>query len=84
MERRSLNMEHEEFGEEELCEESLKHPLFEKLFTEEQKKKIVLMLLERRVIRMEMRIGRMEKMIELKKKAIGDVKQIMEMIKQGK
>ena len=31
-----------------------------------------------------MRINRMEKMIELKKKAIGDVKQIIEMIKQGK
>jgi len=54
------------------------------LLTEEQKKKIVLMKMDMKIQWMEMKINDMGKMIELKKKAIDDIKQVQEMIKQGK
>jgi hypothetical protein len=54
------------------------------LLTDEQKKKVVLMKLDMKIQWMEMKIGDMEKMIVLKKKKIADIKQVQEMIKQGK
>ena len=54
------------------------------LLTEEQKKKIVVMKMDMKIQWMEMKINDMGKMIELKKKAINDIKQVQEMIKQGK
>jgi hypothetical protein len=54
------------------------------LLTEEQKKKAVLMKMDMKIQWMEMKINDMQKMIELKKKAIADIKQVQEMIKQGK
>lgn len=52
--------------------------------TEEQKKKVVLMKLDMKIQWMEKRIKDMESAIELKKKAIGDIKQVQEMIKTKK
>jgi hypothetical protein len=54
------------------------------LLTEEQKKKVAVMKLEMKIQFMEMKISNMQKMIELKKKAIADLKQVQEMLKQGK
>ncbi len=54
------------------------------LLTEEQKKKVVLMKMDMKIQWMEMKINDMEKMIELKKKTIAGIKQVQEMIKQGK
>jgi hypothetical protein len=54
------------------------------LLTEEQKKKVVLMKMDMKIQWMEMKISAMEKMAELKKKKIADIKQVQEMIKQGK
>ena len=54
------------------------------LLTEEQKKKVILMKMDMKIQMMEMKIGDMEKMIVLKKKKIADIKQVQEMIKQGK
>jgi hypothetical protein len=54
------------------------------LLTEEQKKKVALMKMEMKMQWMEMKIIDMEKMIELKKKKIADIKQVQEMINQGK
>jgi len=51
---------------------------------EEQKKKVVLMKLDMKIQWMEKRIKDMESAIELKRKAIGDMKQVQEMIKQKK
>ena len=52
--------------------------------TEEQKKKVVSMKMDLKIQWMEMKISDMGKVIELKKKAIADFKQVQEMIKQGK
>jgi hypothetical protein len=49
--------------------------------TEEQKKKIALMKLDMKIQMMEIKINEMEKMIELKKKAIDDIRKVQEMIK---
>jgi hypothetical protein len=54
------------------------------LLTEEQKKKVAVMKMDMKIQWMEMKISDMGKMIELKKKAIADFKQVQEMIKQGK
>jgi hypothetical protein len=52
--------------------------------TEEQKKKVAVMKVDIKVQMMEMKIKEMESAIELKKKIIADMKQVQEMIKQGK
>jgi len=52
--------------------------------TEEQKKKVIVMIMDMRIKMMEMKIGRMEKMIELKKLFIANIRQTQEMIKSGK
>ena len=52
--------------------------------TEEQKKKVAVMKMDIKVQMMEMKIKEMESAIELKKKIIADMKQVQEMIKQGK
>lgn len=52
--------------------------------TEEQKKKVVLMKLDMKIQFMEKKIKDMESAIELKRKAIGDFKQVQEMINQKK
>ena len=52
--------------------------------TEEQKKKVASMKMDLKIQWMEVKISDMEKMIELKKKAIADIKQVQEMIKQKK
>ena len=49
--------------------------------TEEQKKKVAVMKMDMKIQWMETKINDMEKMIELKKKAIADIKQVQEMIK---
>ena len=52
--------------------------------TEEQKKKVASMKMDLKIQWMEMKISDMGKMIELKKKAIADIKQVQEMIKAKK
>jgi len=52
--------------------------------TEEQKKKVAVMKMDLKIQWMEVKISEMEKMIELKKKAIADIKQVQEMIKPKK
>jgi len=52
--------------------------------TEEQKKKVALMKMDLKIQWIEVKVSDMEKMIELKKKAIADIKQVQEMIKQKK
>ena len=54
------------------------------ILTEEQKKKVMLMKMDMKIQWMETKINEMEKMIELKKKAIDHVRMVQEMIKQGK
>ena len=54
------------------------------LLTKEQKRKIAVMKMDMKIQWMEMKISDMGKMIELKKKAIDDIKHVQEMIKQGK
>jgi hypothetical protein len=54
------------------------------LLTEEQKKKVAVMKMDLKIQWMEVKISEMEKMIELKKKAIADIKQVQEMIKPKK
>ena len=54
------------------------------LLTEEQKKKVAVMKLEMKIQLMEIKISNMQKMIELKKKAVADLEQVQEMLKQGK
>jgi hypothetical protein len=54
------------------------------LLTEEQKKKVILMKMDMKIQWMEMKISDMGKMVELKKKAIADIKQVQEMIKSKK
>ena len=52
--------------------------------TEEQKKKVAVMKMDMKIQWMETKINDMEKMIELKKKAIANIRMVQEMIKQGK
>ena len=55
-----------------------------KFLTEEQKKKFALMKMNLKIQWMETKINNMEKMTEPKKKAIDNITNILEMIKQGK
>jgi len=48
---------------------------------EEQKKKIALMKLDMKIQFMEMKINDMEKMIEVKKNAMANIRKVQEMIK---
>jgi ABC-type hemin transport system substrate-binding protein len=52
--------------------------------SEEQKRKVAVMKMDMKIQWMEMKISDMGKMIELKKKAIADIKQVQEMIKPKK
>jgi hypothetical protein len=52
--------------------------------TEEQKKKVAVMKMNIKIQRMEAKINDMEKMIELNKMAIANIRTVQEMIKQGK
>ena len=54
------------------------------MLSEEQKRKIIAMKLEMKYKFMEMKVEEMHKMIELKKKAMENIKEVHEMIKQGK
>jgi hypothetical protein len=54
------------------------------LLTDEQKKKVAVMKMDMKILWLEMKINDMEKMIGLKKKKIANIKQVQEMIKQGK
>ncbi|MGV8078374.1 MAG: hypothetical protein ACP5N0_14000 [Methanosarcina sp.] len=55
-----------------------------KFLTEEQKKKFALMKMNLKIQLMETKINNMEKMTEPKKKAIDNIINILEIIKQGK
>ena len=51
------------------------------LLTEEQKRKVAVMRMNKVIKILEIKIYDMEKMIELKKKAIADVRKVQEMLK---
>jgi len=51
------------------------------LLTEEERKKVAVMRMDMIIQWMEVKIHDMEKMIELKKKAIADVRKVQEMLK---
>ena len=52
------------------------------LLTEEQKKKVAVMRMNKFIKIFEMKIYGMEKMIEIKREAIADIKKVQEMLKQ--
>lgn len=54
------------------------------ILTEEQKKKVALMKMDLKIQWLEMKINECQKMAELKKKTIENIKTVQEMIKQGK
>ena len=54
------------------------------LLTEEQKKKVAVMRMDMIIKWMEVKIHDMEKMIEMKKEAIANVRKVQEMIKECK
>ena len=54
------------------------------LLTEEQKRKVAVMRMGKGIKFLEMKISDMEKMIEIKKEAIANIRKVQEMIKQGK
>jgi len=54
------------------------------LLNEEQKRKIAVMRMDKGIKFLEMKISDMEKMIEIKKEAIANIRKVQEMIKQGK
>jgi hypothetical protein len=56
-------------------------PEFWVLLTEEQKKKVAVMRMNKVIKILEMKIYDMEKMIELKKKAIAEIRKVQEMMK---
>jgi len=56
-------------------------PEFWALLTEEQKRKVAVMRMNKVIKILEIKIYDMEKMIELKKKAIADIRKIQEMMK---
>ena len=69
-----------------MCEEhSIIHagpiPEFWALLSEEQKRKVAVMKMDMKIQQLEAKIHDMEKMIELKKKAITDILKIQEMMK---
>lgn len=51
------------------------------LLTEEQKRKVAVMKMDRKIQWLKVKIHDMEKMIELKKKAIADIRKVQEMMK---
>jgi hypothetical protein len=70
---------------EEMCEA---HPIMQtvmaemwELLTEEERKKVVVMRMDLIIQWIEVKINDREKMIELKKKAIADIRKVQEMIK---
>ena len=70
---------------EEMCEA---HPIMQtvmaemwELLTEEERKKVAVMKMDLIIQWIEVKINDMEKMIELKKKAIADIRKVQEMIK---
>jgi len=54
------------------------------LLNEEQKRKIAVMRMDKGIKFLEMKISDMEKMIEIKKEVIANIRKVPEMIKQGK
>ena len=81
--KEKLNMHHEmssEHSETCCCSEQG----FMEHLTEEQKKKIMIMKIDMKIFWMEQKIRHMESAIEGKKKLIANMRQIQEMIKQGK
>jgi len=54
------------------------------LLTEEQKRKVAVMRIEKIIKILEMKISYMEKMIAIKKEAIDNVRKVQEMIQHGK
>ena len=69
-----------------MCEEhSIIHagpiPEFWALLTEEQKRKVAVMKMDLKIQWLETKINDMEKLIELKKKAIADIRKVQEMMK---
>lgn len=52
------------------------------LLTEEQKKKVAVMRMNKFIKIFEIKISSMEKMIEIKREAIADIKKVQEMLKQ--
>ncbi len=54
------------------------------LLTEEQKRKVAAMRMDKGIKFLEMKISDLEKMIEIKKEAIANIRKVQEMIKQGK
>jgi hypothetical protein len=53
------------------------------LLTEEHKKKVAVMRMDMIIKILEMKISNMEKMIEIKKEAVANIRKGQEMIKQG-
>jgi len=51
------------------------------LLTEEQKRKVAVMKMDLKIQWLETKINDMEKLIELKKKAIADIRKVQEMMK---
>ena len=51
------------------------------LLTQEQKKQVAVMRMNKLIKILEMKISGMEKMIEIKKEAIADIKKVQEMLK---
>jgi roadblock/LC7 domain-containing protein len=77
--KRFLNMH------EEMCEA---HPIMQTvmaetwdILTEEERKKVAVMRMDIIIQWLEVKINNMEKMIELKKKAISDIRKVQEMLK---
>jgi predicted 2-oxoglutarate/Fe(II)-dependent dioxygenase YbiX len=56
-------------------------PEFWALLTEEQKRKVAVMEMDRKIQWLKVKIHDMEKTIELKKKAIADIRKVQEMMK---
>jgi hypothetical protein len=53
------------------------------MLPEDQKRKILAMKLEMKLLWMQMKIDEMQKMIDLKKKAMGNIKYVHDVILQG-
>ena len=54
------------------------------LLTDEQKKKVAVMRMNKFIKILEMKISGMQQMIEIKKGAIADIKKVQEMLNQSK
>lgn len=61
-------------------------PMYEiwEMMTEEQKRKLIAMKLDMKLQWMQIKVDEMQKIIELKKKAIENIKMVQEMVKKGK